>query len=891
MRLDSPGALTVRYVLALLLVAFLSVAAYLALQSVISSGRQLSGFIKISDEQQLSSQLIAYYSLELAQSKSPSVRAALRDKLNSEINELAMQEDFLIKGSDLEQAIRAAPELKDLYFSGPWRLDKAIQEYLQVARRTAVKPDGTLKPDDPDEQYLQDKSNTAILEGLNRAVVLARDDEGHAWQTLELSQLTALFLKFLILLTAALFVFRPMVNVIVRETRRLTASQRQLTAIFNTVSEAIFSADTEGRILSVNNEAARLWDYEIKNLVGQKLDFLFSAPDFFQEAREQCVELDTVTYIETEAITRQGRRFTAEVAFDQAKVDGTVIYILAGRDITERREYEKRLLEAKEMAEAGNRTKSEFLANMSHEIRTPMNGVIGMTGLLRETDLSPPQREIVETIHTSGESLLAIINDILDFSKIEAGQYTLNQAPFDLHDCVEAALDLLAPRAREKHLELIHLIHQDVPATLVGDSQRLRQVLLNLVGNAVKFTSQGEVCVEVGAKPLPEAEDGLSRTPHFWEISFTVRDTGIGIAHENMDLLFKPFSQVDATSTRTYGGTGLGLVISKRLVELMGGSISVTSEVGRGSSFLCTIRVSAIPSERKTVGETVNAKLRGRNLLVVENNEISRSLLALQTRRWGMEVAECTNGPTALQWLNEGKTFDVAVIDQDIPGMDGLELAMAVHDIPHAKKMPVILLKSSSGQEMDPARIQVGFFSSLSKPWKSSALERELLRVLGPDAAIPLTPVMHERVLEPHVAEESPFRILVVEDNKTNLQVVLTVLRALGYQPDIAEDGRVGLELASAGNYDLILLDVQMPEMDGLTMTRQIREQKKTPRPIIVAITAGVSPEDRQKCFDSGMDDFVMKPFKISTLKNVILKYARGNKSSEAKDSGKTNAA
>jgi len=880
MRLDSSRAWTVRYVLVLALLAVLSIGAYVILDSVISSGHALSGFIKISDQQQLSSQLIAYYSFELAQSKSAAERAVLREKLNQEIAKLSKEEERLVAGQEeLAEAIKVASELKTLYFDEPTHLDKAVREYVDVARRVAEAKDGTLSPSDPDVLYLQDKSNTVILDGLNRGIVIARDNEEGKWEMLGKAQLTALFLKMLIFLAAGFFIFRPMVNLIVRETRRLSASERQLTAVFNTVGEAIFSADATGRILSVNDEAARLWEYEIKDLLGQNLDFLFSEPGFFQEAREQSANQDTVTYVETEAITRHGRRFTAEVAFDQTEVDGVALYTLAGRDITERREYEDRLVEAKEMAEVGNRAKSEFLANMSHEIRTPMNGVIGMTGLLRETELTASQRDLVETIHNSGESLLTIINDILDFSKIEAGQFTLNKAPFDLRACVEETLDLLAPKAREKHLDLINLMHEDVPTNLVGDGQRLRQVLLNLAGNAVKFTAKGEVCIEISGRPLPSQEGGASPARDLWEISFAVRDTGIGIPHEKMDLLFKAFSQVDATSTRNYGGTGLGLVISKRLIELMGGSISVMSEVGRGTTFLFTIRAPVATATRKAPGESLNPKLQGRRLLVVEDSDTSRALLALRTRRWGMIVEECSTGPVALEKLKAGENFDVAVIDQDMPGMDGLALALAMRDYPQAKKMPLVMLNSGDKEEMEPGQMQIGFFSAIPKPWKSSTLERELVRVLGPESALPDAPVVPEKVLEPQPVDETPFRVLVVEDNPTNRQVVITVLRALGYQPDIAENGRIGLEKLAEKRYDMILLDIQMPDVDGLTVARRVRAEMNTPPPIIVAITAGVTPEDRQKCFDAGMDDFVMKPFKITTLKDVILKYTRQAKS------------
>ncbi len=876
----STQALTVRYVFVLLLIALLSLVGYLTLRHVIVGGRHILRFVRISDEQQMCAQRMAYFSLRLSQPGSPSDHEVCRTRLREETGQLLEDEDVLMrKGGPFDAAAQFDSGLVPLYFGEPSHLDKEVRDYVILAGKVAAVPEGQLVFDDPDVATIQEKNANELLDGLNKGVEMLRANWESERRPIVIAQLSIFLLTLATLIAAGLFVFRPMVKLIVEENQQLMASERRLMAVFDTVGEAIFSADQEGIILSVNSEAARLWEYEIKDLLGQNVDYLFSHPGFFHEAREQSATADQtmVTYVEAEAISRHGRRFPAEVAFDRAEVDGATIYTLAARDITERREYENQLLEAKEMAEAGNRTKSEFLANMSHEIRTPMNGVIGMTGLLLETDLTPTQRDFVETLRTSGESLLSIINDILDFSKIEAGRMTLNHFPFDLRNCVEEALDLLAPKAREKHLDLVHIIHEDLPASLVGDEQRLRQVLLNLAGNAVKFTEKGEICVEVTGRVLPPLEGAGLEASDLWEISFAVRDTGIGIPHEKMDLLFKIFSQVDASATRAQGGTGLGLVISERLVQLMGGAISVSSEVGRGSTFLFTIRAPSAGARRK---ETLDAALQGRRLLVVDDNETNRSILALHTQRWGMEVVECASGEEALALLQGGEKFDVAVIDMIMPGMDGLELADAVREIPHAKKMPVILLSSRGIEEIDPARRQVGFFSMLLKPWKSSSLQRELVRVLGPEGtATPPRAIETQRVLEPISGENPAVKILVVEDNPTNRQVVLTVLHALGYQPDIAENGQTGIEMAEVGGYDLILLDVQMPDIDGWTVARHLRQYVRQKRLTIVAITAGVSPEDRQRCFDAGMDDFVMKPFKISTLKDVILKYARNGTS------------
>ena len=881
--------------LVLLLIAFLSLVGYLTLNHVIAKGRQLAQFVRIIDEQRVCAERVAYFSSRLSQQGTAAEHDICRTRLKEEADQLLADEDLSVgNGGPLDQVSDIAADVIPIYKGEPTHLDKEVRDYVALARKVIAVPDGDLAVDDPDVASIQEKNYNELLEAFNKSMQTLRDDWENQRHLATTMELLVLVLTVGTLVVAGLFVFRPMVNLIIKENQQLMASERRLTAVFDTVGEAIFSAGESGEILSAHSEASRLWEYEIKDLIGQSVDYLFSQPGFFAEAREHSIRAaqTTVTYVEAEAISRQGRRFPAEVAFDRAEVDGAPIYILAARDITERREYENRLLEAKEMAEAGNRTKSEFLANMSHEIRTPMNGVIGMTGLLLDTALDPTQRDFVETLRTSGESLLAIINDILDFSKIEAGRMTLNQHPFDLNSCVEESLDLLAPKAREKRIDLVHTIHEDLPASLVGDSQRLRQVLLNLVGNAIKFTDQGEVCLDITGHLLPPMESTGPEAHDLWEISFAVRDTGIGIPHEKMDLLFKVFSQIDSSSTRVRGGTGLGLAICERLVQLMGGSISVTSEVGRGSTFLFTIRAPSSGAKRKPAPEAVEAPLQGRRLLVVDDNETSRSILAQHTQRWGMDVTACASGQEALKKMENGDKFDVAVIDMMMPGMDGLELAETLREIPHARKMPVILLSSGGMDEIDPARRQVGFFSAIPKPWKSAALQRELLRVLGPEVAppTPVTPppvvepvptapiILPQPMLVPDSEEMQSVRILVVEDNPTNLQVVLTVLQALGYAADVAVNGQTGIQMAEAGGYDLILLDIQLPDIDGWTVARHIRQYVRHKRLTIVAITAGASPDDRQRCFDAGMDDCVTKPFRISTLKDVIIKYARNGK-------------
>jgi PAS domain S-box-containing protein len=882
----STRGLTLRYVVVLLMVAALSAVALLALDLLSLEGVRLSSFIKKCDRQEACAQRMAYFALRLSQPGTPSEHEVDRTRLNEETGELLEDEEALmLKDGPLDQVAIFSPNVRQIYYGSVTHLDKEVRDYVLLARKIASAPEGNLSFDDPDVAQLEEANVNELLDGMDRVILLLRE----TWENLRTDLLwgeLAVFVVTLLTLSAAgVWVFRPMVKLIIAENHELQASERRLMAVFNTVGEAIFSADEEGKILSVNSEAARLWEYELKDLVGQSIDCLFSHPGFFHEARSQAFSAGTadpatLTYVEAEAISRQGRRFPAEAAFDRAEIDGTLIYTLAARDITERREYENKLLVAKEEAEAGNRAKSEFLANMSHEIRTPMNGVIGMTGLLLETELNPTQYDYVETLRTSGESLLAIINDILDFSKIEAGRLKLNEFPFDLRSCVEEALNLLAPKAREKHLDLVHIVHDDLPASLIGDDGRLRQVLLNLVGNAIKFTDKGEVSLEVTGAVIPPLDPADPGERDIWEISFAVKDTGMGIPHDKMDLLFKVFSQVDATASRAQGGTGLGLVICERLVHLMGGTISVASEVGRGSTFLFTIRAPSAGAKLRDAAEkepATDAILQGKRLLVVDDNETNLAILALHTQRWGMDVVASASGAEALERMRRGEAFDAAVIDMQMPGMDGLQLAEAMREIEHARKMPVVLLSSGGTGEIDPARWQVGYFSILPKPWKSAVLQRELQQFLTPASAPPLPRPVYEsqRILEPDSALEHPVKILVIEDNPANMRVVTTVLKALGYEPDTATTGQAGIELAEANGYDLILLDVQLPDIDGWTVAQHLRRYVRAKRLSIVAITANVTPEDRQRCFDAGMDDFVMKPFKISTLKDVILKYAR----------------
>ena len=653
--------------------------------------------------------------------------------------------------------------------------------------------------------------------------------------------------------------------------KALKESEEKFRSISIAAQDGIIIMDNRGNISYWNRAAEKIFGYKEEEIIGKNLHHTL-APEYYKKDFSEAIEkwkntgLGNVIgkLVELKALRKDGKEIEIELSLSSVKLGDTWHAIGIVRDITEKTRVQKELKKARDEAEEASIAKSQFLANMSHEIRTPMNGIIGMTDLLLDTELTDTQREFALTIEKSADSLLNLINDILDFSKIESGKLELEILEFDLRAVVEDVVDLLALKASEKKLAFGYLIYSNVPEMLWGDPGRVRQILINLTGNAIKFTEKGEVLISIKL----EEDNGPCV-----KIRFSISDTGIGIPEELIKNLFQSFSQVDSSITRKYGGTGLGLAISKYLSEMMDGEIGVESIPGKGSNFWFTAGFKKQSGERPPTIKIEDIK--GTKILIVDDNKTNRFVLSQQLRLFECDCVEAEKGTIALKILNEAvkknNPFKIAIIDLQMPELDGIMLGKLIKKNQKIKETILIMLSSLGNTEDAISMKETGFSAYLTKPVKQSQLYRCLMEAMGRKSArnrfttSTLTSVISDEI-------KQKTRILLAEDNITNQKVALRILEKIGYRANTVATGKEVLEAIEKIPYDLILMDVQMPEMDGLTATSTIREKEKgmNKHIPIIAMTAHAMKGDRERCIAAGMDDYIQKPVQPKELIKII---------------------
>ena len=643
----------------------------------------------------------------------------------------------------------------------------------------------------------------------------------------------------------------------------------ELTARFNsilqTVPQSIVFIDDSGNNSWINHHAAQLFHLESGHVQPSSLSAAM------QELRNKTVNREEIFRRGMELfrsenkqinnwnwIFDQGERLILNVCCRPTVSENSSGMLWTFEDVTRQylfdehlKELNIQLEEKSRLAEAQNQAKSEFLANMSHEIRTPMNGVIGMTSLLRNTTLDEEQFDFVESIRVSADSLLEIINEILDFSKIESGKLELEEHPFFIHRAIEETYDLLSVKAAEKDIDLLYWIDHQVPMEMIGDLTRLRQILVNLVGNAIKFTPSGEILTSIRL---------MERNEAYYQLEFSVKDTGIGIPADKMHKLFNSFSQVDSSTTRKYGGTGLGLAISQRLVQHMEGEIWAESVFGEGTTFKFTIRLKASAEIKQYKPLNVQRELLGKSTLLIDDNLTNLKILKGHCELWGMYVDLAINGAEGLAAMAK-RSYDVVIIDLLMPDMNGVEVARAISSTDE-HQTPLVLFSSAGHFPLGHEEDRKLFAAIMDKPIKQSYFHKMLLNVLSKPIEVPKelsaekTPTA--AILPP---EEQHMSILVAEDNIINQKIVIKTLKSMGYTCDVVSNGLEVLSSLERQHYDLVFMDIQMPEMDGLQATRELIVRYGSKRPVVIAMTAGAFAKDRQECFDAGMDDYITKPF------------------------------
>ncbi|MBC7475276.1 MAG: response regulator, partial [Candidatus Sericytochromatia bacterium] len=642
----------------------------------------------------------------------------------------------------------------------------------------------------------------------------------------------------------------------------LAESEERFKKLSEVAFEGIMIID-HSVVIDSNESAAKMLGYDVDEIIGMS-PLNFTTPECREIVEKNILDFDKTPY-EVIGLRKDKSTFNLEVVGKGFVYNGKKVSVRSLRDITERKKIENALISAKYDAESAGRAKSEFLATMSHEIRTPMNGVIGMTGLLLQTELTNEQKDYVETIRISGESLLTIINDILDFSKIESGKMELETQPFELRTCIEDVLDLLSTKAVEKNIDLIYFINPDVPNYIIGDVTRLRQILVNLISNALKFTNKGEVYVSVELSFIQE--DNI-------ELKFMVQDTGIGITEDKIDKLFSAFSQADSSTTRKYGGTGLGLAISKKLVELYEGKIWIESKENQGTSFYFTIKTKMSQGYAKLYLQNQNNKLNSKRVLIVDDTLTNIKVLSSQVKLWGMIPTSTQSSIKALELIESDLPFDVVIVDMHMPEMDGLELSKKIKNLVTRRELPIIMLTSLGKNKSEMIGIDKVLNAYLNKPIKHKQLFNTIISVLYDKTNLLIKQIDPET--GNNISELFPMRILLAEDNAINQKLAIRLLEKLGYKIDVASNGLEAIESVQRQKYDLIFMDVQMPEMDGLEATKYlVNNYSEDQRPKIIAMTANAMQGDEEKCLQAGMDDYVSKPISFEGIKATLNKWGK----------------
>jgi PAS domain S-box-containing protein len=685
---------------------------------------------------------------------------------------------------------------------------------------------------------------------------------------------------------------------IVRDISSRVQAEMQFRQVVESAPNGMLMIDPQGTITMVNKQVEAMFGYSREELLGQPVELLIPQrfrlnhprhrTGYFSAPASRAMGVGRELF----GLHKDGTEFPVELGLNPIDTPKGQLALASIVDISPRKKTERdlakaaqdlewknwELSEARDQAVRAGQAKTDFLATMSHEIRTPMNGVLGMTTLLLDTSLTPEQRDYLQMLRDSGESLLRIINDILDFSKIEAGKFTIEHIPFDLRLTIEDTLDILAPTAQGRQLELVGLIDAQTPRTLIGDPGRIRQILTNLVGNAIKFTEHGEVLIQVSQ---------TDEDPGSVALRFEVIDTGIGLSPEAQAKMFQSFTQADSSTARKYGGTGLGLTICKRLVELMGGQIGLQSIAGQGTCIWFTIRFGTHTDAAPALPPSPSVKsLAGLRVCLVDDNATNRSLLQYHVSAWKMRHESAVDGPSALALLRraaaEGTPFDLAIIDMYLPDMTGLELCRLIKEDPAIRNTHLIML-TASGQRGDSlAAKEAGAAAYLTKPIRERHLADCIRLIFGRDDADQKpAPLITRHTIEETVARSAP-QVLVVDDNPVNQKVAAKMLEKLGCRVDIAGNGMEALAAVCRHQYPLVFMDCQMPELDGFETTRLIRSQEKPGEHLpVIAMTANAMEGDRESCLTAGMDDFISKPIITSELKKILARWVPRVKSED----------